>query len=104
MLMVAARPHRKYDAKLAPSEVEPSWYAAGMLKMPLPSPQANTFSQFTNSLVSTTRHQARTFSQQSSGKQIRTIGYIVLGVLVVWFLGKWWFSSSPSSAAAAGDI
>jgi hypothetical protein len=72
--------------------------------MSLRWPQANTFSQFTNSLVSTTRHQARTFSQQSSGKQIRTIGYIVLGVLVVWFLGKWWLSSSPSSAAAAGDI
>ncbi|GHJ90165.1 hypothetical protein NliqN6_6567 [Naganishia liquefaciens] len=48
---------------------------------------ANTFTQFTNSLMTTTRHQARTFSAQSAPKQLRTIGYIVLALVLVYLFG-----------------
>lgn len=49
--------------------------------------QSNTFTQFTNSLMTTTRHQARTFSSQSAPKQLRTIGYVVLALVLVYLFG-----------------
>ncbi|KAI5449221.1 hypothetical protein NCC49_005200 [Naganishia albida] len=49
--------------------------------------QSNTFTQFTNSLLTTTRHQARTFSSQSAPKQLRTIGYVVLALVLVYLFG-----------------
>ncbi|KAJ9115748.1 hypothetical protein QFC24_006931 [Naganishia onofrii] len=52
---------------------------------------SNTFTQFTNSLTTTARHQARTFQQASTPKQLRTIAYLVFALLVVWFLGGWFW-------------
>lgn len=52
--------------------------------------QTNSFSQFTNSLFSTSRHHSRSMAASSTLRQYRTIAYIVAALVGMWLLLKLW--------------
>ncbi|GMK57814.1 hypothetical protein CspeluHIS016_0406480 [Cutaneotrichosporon spelunceum] len=60
----------------------------------------NTFSQFANSLLSTSRHHSRSIAANSTLRQYRTIAYIVAGVVTLWLLFKLWHLGGGGSSQA----
>ncbi|KAH8088415.1 hypothetical protein HD553DRAFT_175864 [Filobasidium floriforme] len=68
---------------------------------------SSSFTQLGSNLLQTTRQQARTFSQQSPARQLRTIGYIVAGLIVLWLLAGWWLRSGsggkPGNTTGMGE-
>ncbi|BEI86555.1 hypothetical protein CcaverHIS002_0608420 [Cutaneotrichosporon cavernicola] len=50
----------------------------------------STFSQFANSLLSTSRHHGRSIASNSTLRQYRTIAWIVGAVVALWLLFKLW--------------
>jgi len=64
----------------------------------LANKQTNSFSQFTNSLFSTSRHHSRTMAQSSTLRQYRTIAYIVLALVGFWLLLKIWHGVGGGSS------
>ncbi|CAK9782725.1 unnamed protein product [Cutaneotrichosporon oleaginosum] len=58
----------------------------------------NTFSQFANSLFSTSRHHSRSIAASSTLRQYRTIAWIVGVVVALWLVLKLWHIGGGGSA------
>ncbi|GFZ47656.1 hypothetical protein JCM24511_05402 [Saitozyma sp. JCM 24511] len=50
----------------------------------------NTFSSFTSSLFSTSRHHSRSMASNSTLRQYRTIAYVVGAMIALWLVLKLW--------------
>ncbi|ORX38847.1 hypothetical protein BD324DRAFT_617538 [Kockovaella imperatae] len=62
----------------------------------------NTFTQFTNSLFSTSRHHSRSMAASSTVRQYRTIAYIVGAVVLLWLVLKLWSFGGTRSVPPDG--
>lgn len=65
----------------------------------------NVFTNFANSLFSTSRHHSRSMAATSTIRQYRTIAYIVGAVVLLWlFMKIWSFGSSVAPGKGPEEI
>ncbi|ORY30998.1 hypothetical protein BCR39DRAFT_527565 [Naematelia encephala] len=62
----------------------------------------NTFSSFTNSLFSTSRHHSRSIASNSTIRQYRMIAYIVGAVVVLWLILRVWTHGGGGGGGPGG--